>query len=67
MLKITISDHAITELLRLQAVESGRNWNYSRIEPAVDRLRYHVADRILTEIMLEISTIQECKRLQFKI
>ena len=53
-MQINLSEYSTTELLKLQALYSGRNGNYSRIENRVEMARYRVWDRVMTEIMKQI-------------
>ena len=56
---IQLSDRATYELLKLQALESGRVGNYSRIEPAIERLRYQIFDLVMTETMRQLEKVQK--------
>jgi hypothetical protein len=58
-MNITLSDSAIEWLLKLQAIEKGRVWNYTRIEESVNRFRYRVFDQVLTEVMNQIEYLQK--------
>jgi hypothetical protein len=58
-MNIELSDHATRELVKLQALESGRVGNFSRIEPAIDRLRYRIFDLIMSEVMKELTNQQQ--------
>lgn len=56
---IELSDRATYELLKLQALESGRVGNYSRIEPVIERLRYRIFDLVMTEMMRQLEKVQK--------
>lgn len=44
----------LKDMLMLERVEEGKEWNYTRIEPSVNALRYKIIDRVLTLVMLEV-------------
>ena len=57
-MNITLSDSSIEELLKLQAIEKGRAWNYSKSEESINRFRYRVFDQVLTEVMQQLESLQ---------
>ena len=57
-MNITLSDSSIKELLKLQAIEKGRVWNYSKSEESINRFRYRVFDQVLTEVMQQLESLQ---------
>lgn len=59
MNQFVLSDASLTWLLKLQALYAGRNGNYIRIEDRIERLRYSVWDKVMTEIMVQIEQQQK--------
>ena len=55
---IPISDEVIKEVLKLQAVEEWRLWNYTRIDDRIDKFRFHVSDLVMWAVMKEIHHLQ---------
>lgn len=55
---IPVSDEVVKEYLKLQAVESWRLGNYTRIDERIDKFRYHVADLVLASLEKEINALQ---------
>ena len=55
---IPISDWVITEVLKLQAIEEGRLWNYTKVDERIDKFRYHVKDLIMWAVLAEINRLQ---------
>lgn len=58
-MKIEISDRTMFQLLKLQALESGKVWNFTHIEPVIDRLRYRIFDMIMTATINEFTKAQK--------
>ena len=56
---IELSEMATHELVKLLALESGQVGNFSRIEPAIDRIRYRIFDIVMTEMIQQIVKIQK--------
>lgn len=56
---IELSEMATHELVKLLALESGKVGNFSRIEPAIDRIRYRIFDIVMTEMIQQIVKIQK--------
>lgn len=56
---IPISDWVIQEVLKLQAVEEGRLWNYTKIDERIDKFRSHVSDLVMGSVIAEIHRLQK--------
>jgi hypothetical protein len=52
---IEISTALLQDILMLQRVERGQEWNYTRLECIVDPLRYKVADRVATLVIASVN------------
>lgn len=51
---IWLQKKLLHDMLMLERVEEGKEWNYTRVEEIVSALRYKISDRILTLVMLEV-------------
>jgi len=64
-MNITISDQVLKDLLKMQAIEEWRVWNYTRVDTRIDNYRYDIADKIMTIVMKEIKEAQGRKRITY--
>jgi hypothetical protein len=55
---VHISDWVLQEILKLQAVEEWRLWNYTKVDEQLDKFRSHVSDLAMWAIMAEIHKLQ---------
>ncbi len=57
-MNIILSDSTVEKILKLEATENGRNWNYTMIEDRVNCMRYRVYDIVMTEILIQIEEMR---------
>lgn len=63
MINIPLSDEVVREVLKLQAIEEGRQGNYTNVDERVDKLRYRVADLVMGSVMRKIHELQANPRI----
>lgn len=63
MLTIELSEHVVTEILKLQAIEEGRMGNYTNVDQRLDKVRYRVNELLMASVLREIRKLQANPRL----